>query len=104
MRSCFVQVKLVEVKPEVKTVVNLIDPALAAAKVFSTATASSEVKPAAQPAPAVAVKTEKSAGAGAPAGGVKRTIMDMFGPAKKATVEAPVKVEGDMEVVKLEDA
>ena len=92
-------------KPEVKTVVNLIDPALAAAKVFNATAASSEVKPVAQPAPpAVAVKTEKSASAGAPAGGVKRTIMDMFGPAKKATVATPVKVEGEMEVVKLEDA
>ena len=98
------QVKLVEVKPEVKTVVNLIDPALAAAKVFSTATASSEVKPVAQPAPVVSVKTEKSASAGVSTGGVKRTIMDMFGPAKKSAVAAPVKVEGEMEVVKLEDA
>ncbi len=98
-----------DVKPEGKTVVNLIDPALAAAKVFSSATAAPAVQPTAQQAPVVSLKTEKStsssssAGA-APAAGVKRTIMDMFGPAKKAAVAAPVKVEGAVEVVKLEDA
>jgi len=97
------------VKTEGKTVVNLIDPALAAAKVFSTTTAASAVQPTAQQAPVVSVKTEKSttssSSAGAvPAAGVKRTIMDMFGPAKKVAVAAPVKVEGAVEVVKLEDA
>jgi len=84
-------------------VVNLIDPALAAAKVFSTTTAAPAMQPTAQQAPVVSVKTEKSTSSSSTAG-VKRTIMDMFGPAKKVAVAAPVKVEGAVEVVKLEDA
>lgn len=100
------QVQEVFIKPEPKVVVDLvlpkvetIDPAVAAARLFTAAkTASSSVESTAETKKAVAAGSSASA---APAVGAKRTIMDLFAAQKKPTLDATVKVEAN-EVVKIE--